>query len=205
MPEEQPTHDDTVTAEQLPRRPRRRLLTPIPLVMIGVLLTAAGFIGGVLVEKGQGTSGSSSGAASSSFASRLATLRGALGAGAGSAGAGGPSGAGAGQPVSGQVAYLSGGTLYLTSSEGNTIRVLTSRATSVSKTVTASVKGIHPGETVTVTGRAGGNGALSAESIRVGAGAGALAGLLGGTGSGSGTRAGGANGGGGPTLFGQGG
>ncbi len=43
--------------EELARRPRRRLLgtggNPIPLALLGVLLIACGFIGGVLVEKGQ--------------------------------------------------------------------------------------------------------------------------------------------------------
>jgi hypothetical protein len=238
MPDEQPTHEHILTAagagsgppgvddhepldideeepEQSTRRPRRRLLTPIPLALIGVLLIAAGFIAGVLVEKGQSTSGSSSGAASSNVSSRLAALRGALGAGAGGAApgssSGSSSGAGGGQPVAGQVAYLSGATLYVTSSEGNTVKVLTSPATSVSKTSKATVKGIHPGETVTVTGTTAANGTLTAESIRVGSGTNALATLFGGTGSGSGARAGGAGGGGSgggtgePTLFGRGG
>ncbi|MGP8242092.1 MAG: hypothetical protein ACLQQB_10065, partial [Solirubrobacteraceae bacterium] len=42
--------------EALPRRPRRRLLgkggNPLALSLLGVLLLACGFIGGVLVEKG---------------------------------------------------------------------------------------------------------------------------------------------------------
>jgi len=236
MPDEQHTHEDILTAEataaspargddheplgidgdelrepeQLPRRPRRRLLAPVPLTLIGVLLIAGGFIGGVLVEKGQGSSGSSAGSASSSFASRLAGLRG-RGAGAAAAApgasAGPPSGAGA-RPVAGQVAYLSGTTLYVTSSEGNTIKILTSPATSVSRTAKATVRGIHPGETVTVTGSAAANGTLTAESISVGSGGNALAALLGGASSGDATRAGGATGGGAggePTLFGKGG
>jgi hypothetical protein len=36
--------------EELPRRPRRRLLTPVPLALLAALLIASGFIGGVLVE-----------------------------------------------------------------------------------------------------------------------------------------------------------
>jgi len=148
------------------------------------------------------------------LASRLAGLRGGLGAGAEGAGAGAASaglpGAGGARPVAGQVAYLSGGTLYVTSSEGNTVKVLTSPATSVSKTAKATVRAIHPGETVTVTGSAAANGRLTAESISVGSGANGLAALLGGAGSGSGRPAGGASGGGGggggePTLFGKGG
>ena len=50
--------------------------------------------------------------------------------------------------TTGQVAYLSGSTLYVTNAEGNTIKVTTSPASTVTKTVKADVKGIHPGETV---------------------------------------------------------
>src|SRR5271165_7628427 len=66
--------------EDLPRRPRRRLLgaggNPIPLALLGVLLIACGFIGGVLVEKGQSSSSSSAGSSAASLASRFAALRG---------------------------------------------------------------------------------------------------------------------------------
>ena len=74
----------------------------------------------------------------------------------------------------------------MTNAEGNTVKVTTSPATSVTKTVKADVKGIHPGETVLVTGAAGANGAISAESIRVGWRAAAVsAALFGGSGAGS--------------------
>ena len=146
---------------ELPRRPRRRLLTPVPLALLAVLLIACGFIAGVVVEKGQGSSGSSSGAAASR-ASRFSALGGGTaGAGTrtgatsnGGASGGSPgSGTAGGGPVSGQVAYMTGSTLYVTTAEGNTVKVTTSAATSVTKTVkTASVKGVHPGETVTITG-----------------------------------------------------
>jgi hypothetical protein len=202
--------------EELPRRPRRRLLSPIPIALLAALLTACGFIGGVLVEKGQ-TSSSSSAGAGSGLASRLAGLR-ASGAGAGASGVtanGGSAGGGGGsgptgggrRPTAGQVAYVNGGTLYVTNAEGNTVKVTTSAGTSVNKTVKTSINAIHPGETVTVTGASGASGAISAESINVGSGAG-FGSLLGGLGtrggSGSGTR-GGAGGGGEQALFGKGG
>jgi hypothetical protein len=210
--------------EELPRRPRRRLLAPIPIALLIVLLTACGFIGGVLVEKGQGSSGSSSGTGASALASRFAALRGggagaksgASGSGAtaagglfgGSGGSSGAAGTGAGA-TTGQVAYVQGSTLYVTTAEGNTVKVDTSPASTVTKTVKADVSSIHPGETVLVTGAAGTNGAVSAESIRVGAGGGgALAGLFGRSGGGSsaGGSAGSSSGGGGePALFGKGG
>jgi hypothetical protein len=194
---------------ELPTRPRRRLLTPLPLALLGVLLLACGFIGGVLVEKGQ-TSPSPAAGGAASLASRFAALRGgASSRGARVASPGGAFGgaalgsSGGGRAVAGQVAFLAGTTLYLTNSEGNTVKVTSSPATSVTKSVKTNVKDIHPGETVTATGSAGSSGALTAESIRVGASGGALAGLFGGSG-GSG-RAGRGAAGGEPALFGSGG
>jgi hypothetical protein len=186
---------------ELPRRPRRRLLSPIPLALLGVLLAACGFIGGVLVEKGQTSSSSSAGAASS-LASRFAALRGGATGATGSSSTGG-FGGGAGA-TAGSVAYISGSTLYVTTSEGSTVKVTTSAGTTVTKTVKADVKGIHPGETVTVTGSTGSSGAVSAESIRVGAGGGGGLGSLF-SGSGGGGKAASSTGSGEPALFGGGG
>ena len=200
--------------DELPRRPRRKLLAPVPLTLLGILLVACGFIGGVEVQKGETSSSGSSGG-TAGLASRFAALRGsgsstaatASGSSAGAAGgffgrSGG--GAGAGATV-GQVAYISGSVLYVTTAEGNTVKVTTSQASTITKTVKAHVKGIHPGETVIVTGAAGTGGAISAESIRVseaGAGGG-LGGLFGGGRSARGLGgAGAAAKGGEPALFG---
>lgn len=168
--------------QELPPRPRRRLLSPVPIALLCVLLTACGFVGGVLVEKGQSTStsGGSAGAGSGGFASRLAALRsGGAGASGGARAAGGaaaaalfaggvPGAGGArGGATIGQVAYTSGHTLYVTDSEGNTVKVTTSAASTVTKTVKSDVKAIRPGETVIVTGGAGAGGSVKADSIRV--------------------------------------
>jgi hypothetical protein len=250
MPDEKPTIDDPVAhdtavqaretpayepleedewaeepIEELPRRPHRRLLgaggNPIALALLGVLLIACGFIGGVLVEKGQSSSSTSLGA-TAGLASRFAALRGASGASTTGGGGtttrstggafGGSAGASAGtgftRPTAGTVAYLAGSTLYITNSEDNTVKVKTSAGTTVTKTVTSSVKDIHPGETVTVTGATGSNGAVAAESISAGASGGGLASLFGGSGGGasSGASKGGSGSSGGePALFGKGG
>ncbi len=219
--------------EQLPPRPRRHLLgagvNPIPVALIGVLLIAGGFIGGVLVEKGQ-TSGGGSGA--TGLASRFAALRGSgaggstptgsgastTGSGASGGGAGGGlagrlgglGGAGASSATIGEVSFIAGDTLYVTSAEGNTVKVTTSPASSITKTVKADVHSIHPGETVVVRGAKGSSGAVSAESVSVSAagaaGGGGLSSLFGGgSGSNSSSGAGGAKGGTGsstPSLFG---
>jgi len=198
-------------SEELPHRPRRRLLktggdrggNPIFLALLGVLLIACGFIGGVLIEKGQTSSSSTSGAGAgaSGLASRFRALRegasGASGTGSTSA-SGSPSSLGGfTRPTAGTVAYLDGSTLYVTNAEGNTVKVTTSAGTTVSKTVSSTVHDIHPGESVTITGATGASGVLSAESISVGSSLGGLASLFGGSGgpgtggSGSATTAGG--------------
>lgn len=224
--------------EELPRRPRRRMLTPLPLALLAILAIACGFIAGVLVEKGQGGGSSGTGAgAGGAFASRFAALRGgsgstsssasgssagagATGAGAGTgrlAGAGGLGGAGSGTTSGsgatiGQVAYVSNGVLYVTTLEGNTVKVTAGAGSTVTKSVKTSTSGIHPGETVVVTGTAGANGAIAAQSIRAGsAGAGGFGGagaaLLGGSGrpSGAASGAAGGSGGSGSTSGGSGG
>jgi hypothetical protein len=226
--------------DELPRRPRRRLFgkggNPLALALLGVLLLACGFIGGALVEKGQSNSGSSAAGGGSGLAARFAALRsGASAAGSGTTGSaaaeksagglfGGSASAGAGdgtgftRPTAGTVAYLAGSTLYVTNSEDNTVKVKTSASTTVTRTVTSSVKDIHPGETVTVTGATGAGGAVTAESISAGSSGGGLAALFGGSDASAGSTSGssksgaagttggtaGAAGGSGPALFGNG-
>jgi hypothetical protein len=186
----------------LPPRPRRRLLAPAPLALLAVLLLACGFIAGVLVEKGQNGSGTASGG-TSGFAARLRGLTGSRsGTGAGASPFAGATG-GAGATV-GTVAFLSGSTLYVTSGEGNTVKVETSAATSVTKTVKTAVRKIHPGESVTVTGTAAADGTVTAAAIRVGTSTvGGLGALLGGTGGSTGSS-GSSRSSEGPALFGSG-
>ena len=207
---------------ELPPRPRRRLLGAGAhtgqVLLIGVLLTACGFIGGVLVEKGQ----TGSAAPASGLASRLSALRGGAAAGGasgaaatgrpGSGGFAGRLGAAGGSVTIGEVAFVSGATLYVSDAEGATVKVKTSAASSITRTVKTSVRAIHPGDTVVVRGASGAGGALAAESVAVseGTAGGGLGALFGGGGAGAGGSAsarggGGANaaGGGGAALFGE--
>jgi hypothetical protein len=260
MPDEQPTTDERATAtvtaehtteipsepieqdelwpedaEELPRRPRRRVLTPLPLALLAALAIACGFIAGVLVEKGQGGSASGDGSAGGGFASRLAALRGGSGRGGATSGSssgsasggttaatgatgglgrtsGGGAVGGAGATI-GQVAFVSKGTLYVTTTEGDTVKVKAAAGTSVTKTVKAKVASIHPGETVVVTGTTAASGAVSASAIRVGSTAGGLGGgglfgaATGGSSGATGSGAGGSSSASGATqqLFGNGG
>lgn len=170
---------------ELPGRPRRRLLAPVPVALLSILLLACGFIGGVLVEKSQTNAGggsalsSSSGlpAGSGSAASRFrALLGGGRGAAPGATTGSGGALAGAGV-TAGEVAYVRNGTLYVKNSEGNTVKVKAAPGSTVTKTVTTKVDSIHPGETVVARGARGSGGAIQASSITVDSSGGA--GLLG--------------------------
>jgi hypothetical protein len=167
--------------EELPPRPRRKLLTPLSGALLAVLIAAGGFIGGVLVEKGQ-TGGGGSSSDLAAVASRFA--KGA--APGGLAGPGGGGGGGSqGDLTVGKVSSLEGRTLYVTSAQGGTLRVKVPAGESVSKTITTSVRSIHPGENVVVQGSKGKSGAINATSVRAtpasgggsGGGAGGAAGL----------------------------
>lgn len=195
---------------ELPRRPRRRLLTPIPLALLAALLIACGFIGGVLVQKGQGGTASPTGGASG-FPSGLAALKGAVpGAGAAggkssAGGSGGGAGAfpglgGAGGGVTtGEVAYVRGSTLYVTDSQGNTVKVSAAAGSKVTKTVSTKANRIHPGATVVVLGSKAKDGSISASSISVSSAASGSA-----TSAGTSPSSAGAGSGSTPTLFGPG-
>ena len=159
--------------DELPRRPRRKLLAPIPVALLVVLLVAGAFFAGVQVEKGQNSSSASNG-----LPAGLAALRNAGGGSSGGAGA--SSGAGAGLPTggsfpgagglsggltTGEVSYVSGSTLYVKSGE-STVKVSAPTGTKVSKTVSTNVHTIHPGDTVVVRGSQS-KGVVTASSISV--------------------------------------
>jgi hypothetical protein len=173
--------------DELPHRRRRKLIAPVPVALLGALLLAGGFLGGVEVEKGQSRStapGSGSPAGLAALRSTGGTGRAAGNAGArGFFGAGGgfPGGGGAGGLTSGEVSYVSGSTLYVTSGEGNTVKVSAPAGTRVSKSVATNVHSIHPGDTVVVRGSQGTNGSVTASSISINS-------------SGSGTGTGGSSG-----------
>lgn len=137
--------------EELPPRPRNRLLAPMPLALIAVLIAAGGFLGGVLVQKGS-EGGSASGLPNGlpSFLNKEG------GEGSGSEGSGGfPAGfpgANSSAAVSGTVSSVNGRTIYVKDSEGSTVAVRVEDGSKVSRDSNVSVKKIHPGDSVVVQG-----------------------------------------------------
>jgi hypothetical protein len=207
-PATEPAWDDDV----LPGRPRRRFLTPLTAVLLAALVGGGGFIAGVQVEKGQVTTSASGGGGRAGRAGGLAAAGSGL---ARSAGAGAGAGGATANATVGQVANISGSDLFVTDLQGNTIKVNASVA-QVTKQVSATPAGIHPGDTVIAQGSKAADGSVQATTIRdSGAGTGgATGGLLGGgagssgsgtgaSGSGTGATGGGGAAGGGQSLFGS--
>jgi hypothetical protein len=190
--------EPTPQERALPPRPRRRLVTPASAALTAVLIAAAGFIGGVEVQKGQADSSSATGGTGGGRAALAAgATAGAAGGAAGARGGFPGRGGGAqGNATIGSVANKHGSTLYVKDSDGNTVRVKTTSHSKINRTATASAGAIHPGDTVIVQGTKSANGTITATQINAtsSSAAGGLAGLFGG---GGGFRGGGAGGGGG--------
>ena len=189
--------------DPLPKRPRRRLVTPISATLAGALVAALGFIGGVEVQKGQGSgsNGSNTGNGSAAASAGAGGGRGGFNPPSGGSGGGPPGGAspqaggGPGGAQSnatvGSVANKKGSTLYVKDSDGNLVRVKTNSHSKINRTASTSSGAIHPGDTVIVQGSKAKNGTVTATQINATA-AGATSGLGGLFGGGGGGQAPGA-------------
>ena len=162
------THAQPIAGE-LPPRPRRKLLTPLPVALAGLLLAALGFIGGVQVQKGQQDTATGGGLPQGL---RAAIAGNAPGGGSVPDGAprpgAGRNGGGAGgspAPTIGEVANVKGNTLYVTDSQGNTVKVKTNAGSTVTRTAKSKVRAVRPGDQVVVQGKQNANGAVTAASV----------------------------------------
>src|SRR3954454_2134307 len=130
--------------QELPRRARRKLVTPATAALTAVIIAAAGFAGGVEAQKSSGTSptAGAAGARQGGFAA-------------------GPAGA-AGSVTTGQVKSKDGSTLYVTGADGTTVKVKTTSNSKISRDATAGADAIHPGDTVVIQGTTGADGTVTA-------------------------------------------
>jgi hypothetical protein len=156
-------------AEELAARPPRARLPKVTLALSAGILIAAGFVGGVLVQKhlggGPGSGGARAGAPAAFGAGRG---RGSFTGGSGSAGFGG-TGSGTGtDSITGSITVVSGDTLYITAGNGSVYTVKTSGGTAVQISSTGSLSQLKPGQTVTVSGTQGSGGTVDATTITAG-------------------------------------
>jgi hypothetical protein len=154
-----------LAAELLARR-RKKLPAFTAALALAVAVTG-GLVGGVEVQKHWGASTSSATSARAAvFAAR------ARGGASGVSGAGGFPGFGGGAATgtTGTVTLIKGSTLYVTDASGNTVLVHTTAGSAVQKTVAGTIKTVHPGDSVTVTGTKASDGSYSARQITIGDG-----------------------------------
>lgn len=176
---------DDPTGDQLPGRPRNRILNRVTLPLLAVLVAAAGFLGGIEVEKGHGSTSASTASArfagfgaTASGSGRAGAARGGFGArsGTGTRSGGLPGGAsaggaptggfgGAGGGTTGTISSVSGRTIYLKETSGTTIKVTLTSATSLKKDLAVSRNLVRPGDEITVEGITGSGGSIKASSI----------------------------------------
>lgn len=152
--------------------PQRRKGVPRITAVLGVgLLAAATFLAGIEAQKQWGGGGSSN--AGGFAAARTAAAAGnnptarVGNDGATGPGAGGLFGSRGGGLTSGTVKLVKGSTLYVTTADGNTVKVNVPSSSTITKSVKAKVSAIKPGDTVTAIG-ASSNGVVKATSVRVG-------------------------------------
>jgi hypothetical protein len=155
---------DDLTAV-LTRRPRARLPS-MTLVLAAIVVASAGFLGGALVGKHYGSSGSGNLAAEfSRFAGAGAAASASPGASARSGFSGAGSPFGGGNATIGTIKLIDNGTVYVQTTAGDVVQVTTSAGTKVTVSSTVPVKDLQPGETVIVEGSKNSSGAIAATSI----------------------------------------
>jgi hypothetical protein len=160
--DEDPFDDDL--AERLEARAPFQF-TRTTVVLAGLVLVVAGFVGGVLVQQNYGTTGNTNGAANfnpAALASRAAAggFRGGT-----NAGGNGGAGTGGGAATSGTITLVDGTTVYVTTSTGDVVIVKTSASTTVQSQQTLAVKDLKVGTSVTVRGTTASDGSVTATSI----------------------------------------
>jgi hypothetical protein len=162
---QEPPAVEGLAGELLARR--RKRMPALTLALVILVGAAVAFIGGVEVQKHWGKSSSTSSGLPSSIA---AAFRGGNFPGASASGSRGFPGLGGGNATTGTVTLIKGTTLYVTNAAGNTVLVKTSSQSRVTKSVSGSVKTIHPGDSVTVTGSQSKDRSIVARQVTVGGG-----------------------------------
>jgi hypothetical protein len=158
-----PLDDGDLTAV-LTRRPRAKLPS-VTLILAAIVVASAGFLGGALVGKHYGSSGSGNlAAAFRGLAAARATASASPGASGGTR-SGFPGGGAGGNATIGTIKLIDGSTVYVQTTAGAIVQVKTSSGTKVTVSQTVPVKDLQPGETVIVEGSKNASGGVSATSI----------------------------------------
>lgn len=142
--------------EQLRALAPRKIATRTTLVLAGIVLVVAGFLGGIFTQKefgstsgGSSDSGTSRNVAGGAAASAMAGQRGGA---SGAPVAQGGQDSSEGSTTTGTVKKVDGTTVYIETSDGTTITVKTTTETTVESTETSSLSELAVGTEITVEG-----------------------------------------------------
>jgi hypothetical protein len=149
--------DEFVTAILARRRRRTPMLT---LALLVLVVAAVAFVLGIEAQKHWGASSTTGSAASARSA--FAALRGGTAATRRF-----PAFGAAGGGTAGTVTLIKGTSLYVTDATGNTVLVHTSPGSTITKTVSGTIRSIVPGDAVAVRGTQAANGSYAATSISI--------------------------------------
>jgi hypothetical protein len=75
---------------------------------------------------------------------------------------------GGGGVTTGKVKLVQGSTIFVTTTDGNTVKVSVPSSTAITKSVTTKLSGVHPGDNVTAIGSTSSDGVIKAASVRLG-------------------------------------
>jgi hypothetical protein len=146
-----------------------RLAVPVA-ALIALVLVAAGFWGGAVVEKRHGSSGGSIAGLAARFRAGRTGATGTTGTtsttgGAAAASGFGFGGFGASSAATGTISVVDGDTLYILSATGSLVKVTLSPSTTITRNAQATPIALRPGDTVVVQGTTSTSGNVAATSV----------------------------------------
>ena len=162
---DQAWEDATDEQPLLPERKRIRWLSWKSVALLAILTGLIGFYAGVREEKSSAAGTSSTAVASATGSRATRSFPGFGSAGGPPKGAAAGGGGSFGGGTSGTIVSVSGDTLYVKESSGNTVKVKLLATTTVTKSVDVGTKSLHPGDTVSIQGDAGSRGTVTATSV----------------------------------------
>lgn len=149
---------------------RRRAVTPVTRSLLALVVAGGAFLGGVLVERSQAKTTSSS-ALPSGVPANIAALFGGARTSTTVAGASGTTGA---SSTFGTVKLVDGTNVYVSDAQGNVVKVATNATTKITTSQPASIAKLKPSTTVIVQGTKAADGTVTATSISQSAAGGGL-------------------------------
>jgi hypothetical protein len=158
-----PFDDDL--SDELARRAPRAALTRTTLALGGAVLVVAGFLGGVVVQKNYGTTGTTpSGNGAFNGAGGFAG-RGGFAGGTAAPGTSAAPGGQRGGATTGTVKFVDGTTVYITTANGETITVKTTSTTTVRAEQSMTLAELPVGAAISVQGTTASDGTVTATQV----------------------------------------